>query len=360
MRNTTLLFVRRSLSAVVPALLAAGLAPAQSFIAQVKPAGSDLWGYASNTGEMVIKPAYKGCFRFNESGYAAVVDPATKNGAFINTKGERLTTSVPAFQLIGGLFSGADVQGFSCGLAPVKVGEKWGFLNTKGELAVPAAYDKVDAFESCLSVVEKNKKLFILTAEGKETPVADADIVDVKSFADGLAPFRTKGKLLGFMNGDQQVVIPAQYLSVGYFSGGLAWAKDKSEKHGFIDKQGAWVIGAKYDAAKEMDPGTGLARVKSGDAWLYVDRTGKEVSVAGAEGLGDFGDGLAEAKRGELVGFIGPDGSWVIEPKFNGARAFKNGFAAVKQGEKWGFIDTKGNWVIEPGYDSVKDMEKVQ
>ena len=347
-------------TALTLALLTTGLVPAQSFIAQVKPAGSELWGYMSNTGEMVVPPTYKHCFRFNTSGYAAVLDPSTKNGAFINTKGERLATTAPAFQLIGGMMSGGDVQGFSCGLAPVKVGEKWGFLNTRGELTVPATYDKVDAFESCLSVVEKGKKLFILTAEGKETPVGDAGIVDVRSFVDGLAPFRTKDKLFGFMNSEQQVVIPAQFLSVGYFSGGLAWAKDKSEKLGFIDKQGAWVVKPAYDAAKEMDPASGLARVKSGEAWFYVDRTGKEVRVADATGLGDFSDGLAEVKRGELTGFIGPDGTWVIEPKFNGARAFKNGYAAVKQGEQWGFIDTGGNWVVQPGFDAVKDMEKFQ
>ena len=348
----------RTLSLALP-LLVTTLTYGQRYIAQVKPAGQELWGYLSSTGEMVVPPTYKGCFRFNESGYAAVQDAATKNGAFINTKGERLATEVPAFQLISS-FGGGDVQGFSCGLAPVKVGEQWGFMNTQGKLAVQPVYDKVDAFESCLSTVMKGKKLFILTAEGKETPVADAGILDVKSFTDGLAPFKTKDKLHGFMNGEQQVVIPAVYLSVGYFSGGLAWAKDKSEKVGYIDKQGKWVIEPRFDAAKEMDPTSGLARVKSGEAWYYVDRTGKEVRPGGgATGLGDFSEGLAEAKQGELTGFLGPDGNWAIQPKFQGARAFKNGFAAAKQGELWGYIDPKGNWVIEPQYDTVKDMEKV-
>lgn len=339
-------------------LLTSAVVHGQRYIAQVKPAGQELWGYMSSTGEMVVPPTYKGCFRFNESGYAAVQDPATKNGAFINTKGERLATEVGAFQLISS-FGGGDVQGFSCGLAPVKVGETWGFLNTEGKLAVQPVYDKVDAFESCLSTVMKGKKLFILTAEGKETPVADAGIVDVKSFTDGLAPFKTKDKLHGFMNGDQQVVIPATFLSVGYFSNGLAWAKDKSEKVGFIDKQGQWVIAPTFEAAKEMDPVSGLARVKSGETWYYVDRGGREVRPSGATGLGDFSEGLAEAKQGELTGFLGPDGNWAIQPQFQGARAFKNGFAAAKRGEVWGYIDTKGNWVIEPRFDAVKDMEKV-
>ncbi|MBK8338630.1 MAG: WG repeat-containing protein [Flavobacteriales bacterium] len=334
------------------ATLSIGLATAasaQTLLVQVKPVGSDLWGYADNKGEMVVPPTYKSCFRFTESGYAAVNDPATKQGGFINTKGERLKTEVSDFELIGGLFQ-TDVQGFACGLAPVKVSEKWGFMNTEGKLTVPAKYDKVDAFDGCHTVVEIAKKKYILSSDGKESPLADANVVDVKSFVDGLAPFVTADKKHGFMDGDQKVVIPAQFMGVGYFSDGLAWAKDAGKKVGFIDKSGKWVIEPKFDAATDFDPVSGMARVKSGDATFYVDKAGKEMRVSDATGMEAFRDGLAEGKRGDLIGFFDKTGTWVIEPKYQGARKFKNGHCAVKQGELWGILGAGAEVRCYQGY----------
>ncbi|MBK6752250.1 MAG: WG repeat-containing protein [Flavobacteriales bacterium] len=349
----------KTIFSVALTLASASVGSAQTLLVQVKPAGSDLWGYANNKGEMVVPPTYKSCFRFTESGYAAVNDPVTKKGGFIDTKGQRLQTEVSDFELIGGLFQ-TDVQGFACGLAPVKVSEQWGFMNTEGKLVVPAKYDKVDAFDGCHTVVEIAKKKYILSSDGKEAPIADANVVDVKSFVEGLAPFVTADKKHGFMDGDQKVVIPAQYMGVGYFSDGLAWAKDAGKRVGFIDKTGRWVIEPKFDAATDFDPVSGMARVKSGEETFFVDKSGNAMRVTGATGLEPFRDGLAEGKRGELVGFIDKTGAWAIEPKFQGARKFKNGHCAVKQGELWGMIDKTGAWVLEPKYDGIKDMELVK
>ncbi|MBK9074218.1 MAG: WG repeat-containing protein [Flavobacteriales bacterium] len=367
-------------------------ASAQTLLVQVRLADSARWGYANEKGELVIPPAYKHCYRFSESGYAAVVDTTTQKGGFIDTKGERLKTEVREFELIAGPFR-TDIQGFACGLAAVKVGEKWGFMNTEGKLAVPAKYDKVDAFDGCHTVVEIAKKKYILSSDGKEAPIADANVVDVKSFVEGLAPFVTADKKHGFMDGDQKVVIPAQYMGVGYFSDGLAWAKDAGKKVGFIDKTGRWVIEPKYEAATDMDPVSGMARVKDGAATFYVDRDGNELHVNYGKDLGPFREGLADAwgeaiflvdkegvatwvrdttalqviqndvvkvKRVESLGFIDKKGSWVIQPQFEATRSFKNGYCAVKQGELWGMIDRTGKWVIEPKFEGIKDMELVR
>ena len=40
-------------------LLAAHLVNGQRFIAQVRPAGSELWGYVTSTGDMIVPPTYK-------------------------------------------------------------------------------------------------------------------------------------------------------------------------------------------------------------------------------------------------------------------------------------------------------------
>ena len=330
---------------------------AQTLLTQVKPVGSEFWGYMDNTGNMVIPPKYKHNFPFGSSGYAAVKDGATDKSGFINTKGEAVATEVADFTLISGMVK--DAQGFSCGLAPVKVGEVWGFMNTQGKLAIAAKYDKVEAFEECLAIVMLGKQQYILTAEGKESAVADANIVDVRGFQGGLSPFKQKDKKFGFMDGDQKVVIPATFLSVGYFVGDLAWAKSADNKVGYINRKGEWVITPQFEAGQEFDPISGMARVKQGDAWMYVAKDGTILRVTDTTVWGDFCEGLAKGKKGELIGFFDKTGKWVIEPQFQGVREFKNGYAAAKRGDLWGFIDKTGKWAIEPKYDAVKDMEKV-
>jgi WG containing repeat len=344
------------LSAAVLALV--GNTNAQTLVTQVKPAGGETWGYMDIKGNMIIEPKFRDCFRFNESGYAPARDPATELPGFINLKGEWLPTEVKEFKLITGLAT--DAQGFSCGLAPVKIGELWGFMNTQGKLAIAPKYDKVEPFEECLAVVMIGKKQFILTAEGKETAVADANIVDVKGFRGGLSPFKTKDKMHGFMDGSQNVVIPATFLSVGYFSDGLAWAKTKDEKVGYINKKGEWVIQPQFTQAHEFDEVSGMARVKQGDEWMYVAKDGTIMRMNETTKWNNFNEGLAEGVKGELTGFFDKTGKWVIEPQFQNARAFKNGYAAARRGELWGFIDKTGKWVIEPKFLSVKDMELVK
>ncbi|MBK9196754.1 MAG: WG repeat-containing protein [Flavobacteriales bacterium] len=344
------------LSAALCALV--GHANAQALVTQVRQVGNEFWGYMDNTGNMVIPPKYKHNFPFGPSGYAAVKDGATDKAGFINIKGEALATEVADFTLISGMVK--DAQGFSCGLAPVRIGEVWGFMNTQGKLAIAAKYDKVEAFEECLAVVMIGKKQYILTPEGKETAVVDPNIVDVKGFQGGLSPFKQKDKMHGFMDGNQNVVIPATFLSVGYFSGDLAWAKTKDAKVGYINKKGEWVITPQFDDAKDFDPTSGMARVKQGDNWMYVAKDGTIMRVTDTTVWGDFSEGLAKGKKGELIGFFDKSGKWVIEPQFNNVREFKNGYAAARQGELWGFIDKTGKWVIEPKFEAVKDMEKVK
>lgn len=331
---------------------------AQTLLCQARPAGSDLWGYMDIKGNMVIPPTYKNCFPFGESGYAAVRDLATDKPQFINAKGEALKTDPADFALITGLFGGRDAQGFTCDRAPVKVGKLWGFMGTDGKMAIAPKYDRVDPFEGCHAVVFLGKTQYILTADGKEVPVSDPNIVDVKGFKNGLSPFKLKDGMHGFMDATQSVVIPPQFLGVGYFTGELAWAKTKEGKVGYINRKGEWAIPAQFDAGEDFDGASGMARVKQGGAWMYVSRDGSIMRMTDTQSWGDFTEGLAKGKKGELFGFFDKTGAWVILPQFQNVREFKNGYAAARQGDKWGFIDRTGKWVIEPKFEVVKDMER--
>jgi hypothetical protein len=339
------------------ALLLGTGAIAQNYIILVQPAGVKEWGYADLSGKLIIDAKYKKCIGFSEDGLAAIYDGKLKQFYFINTKGETLPTEVTDFKLIEVLLFG--MKGFNDGFVPVKISEKWGFLNTEGKLAIPAIYDKVTVLNDGFASVQKGTKFFTVDKNAAEFPVDVADLADVNDFSEGLASFKTGGDQVGFIDGTGKVVIDAKYQAAGDFHGGLAWAKNSTGKVGYINTKGEWVVEAKFEAGKNYDKESGLARVKTGDAWAYVTSSGDLKFMKDSESWDDFNSGLARGKKGGKWGFFNADMVWAIEPKYDGARDFKNGYAAVKSGELWGVINNTGTWIIEPKYDDIKDVELV-
>lgn len=60
------------------------------------------------------------------------------------------------------------VWNFSEGLAPVRLGNKWGFMNRKQELVIPTKYDNVGPFKNGLAEVQIKNKWGFLDTQGNE------------------------------------------------------------------------------------------------------------------------------------------------------------------------------------------------
>jgi len=331
---------------------------AQNYVILVQPVGSKEWGYANLKGDLIIEAKYRKSIGFSEDGLAAIYDAKIKQFYFINLKGETLETEITGYKLKE--IFGFGMKGFSNGLAPVQLNEKWGFLNTEGKLAIPTKYDNVIPFNDGFSSVQRNGQFFVLDINGNEYPVDVPGIEDLNDFSEQLASFKTSGDLVGFVDGGGRLAIQPTYLSAGDFHGGLAWAKSTSEKVGYINPQGEWVLEPQYEAGKNFDAGSGMARVKTGDKWAYINRAGEIMYMYDSETFDDFFDGLARGKKNEKFGYFTTKGEWAIQPQFDGARDFKNGYASVKKGELWGVIDKTGAWVFEPKFEDVKDVEMVK
>ncbi len=330
---------------------------AQNLITQVKPSGSKTWGYANIKGEIVITAQFEKCYKFGSDGYATIYDTKQRQYYFINTKGEKLLTEINSFKLQDGF--GFDVAGFNDGLVPIKIGDKWGYLSNKGKVAIQAKYDEVSDFNGGFAVVKSGANYWVVNTKGEQIGITAPGALEVKSFTEGLAPYRGPDKTFGYIGTDGKVAIQSKFESVGYFHGGLAWAKTLDKKVGYINPKGDWVIQPTFDAGKDFDPESGLARIKNGDKWAYVKTTGEIMYVMITDTWGDFSNGLADGKSGGKIGFFDTKGQWAIQPQFDGVRDFKNGYAAAKQGNKWGMIDTTGKWVVQPYFDGIKDMELV-
>lgn len=69
-------------------------------------------------------------------------------------------------------------------------------------------------------------------------------------------------------------------------------------------------------------------------------------------------DGLAAMRDGAGWGFVDASGTWVVQPRYDDVRDFRDGRAAVKRGGVWGFIDRDGQEVIPPMYPEVRDFNE--
>lgn len=125
----------------------------------------------------------------------------------------------------------------------------YGFVNTRGEVALPAAYE------------------------------------DAYGFNDGLAAVR-RGTLWGFINTSGELVIDYQWASVNSFSEGLAVVKDANGLYGYIDQTGTLVIPCQYKSAYSCKNGV-MNVTDAGWRDIYINKAGEQIEdfVSEAEKL---------------------------------------------------------------------------
>jgi len=332
----------------------------QEMIAQFK-GGNGKWGYVNTKGEIVVEPKYKRCYPFRNG--LAKVD----GNKFINSKGEELKVQ---YKLI-------DTREFKEGLVAVNIKEKWGYMNTEGELEIPAIYQKVTDFNNGFAVVSKENEFYIIDINGNKTEVKTTEeLIKIKKFYEGLAIIvinkingdkANSGIRFGFINENAKVIIEPKYLKVGNFHGGMAWFRTIDRKIGFINKKGEEVIEPQFRVAGNFDPISGLARIEYVENEKkvkgYVNMKGEIKHFENSTIFKHFTEGLCVEKKDDLVGFIDATGNWVIEPKYKVATPFLNGFSKAKmmvnRKPKWGIINKKGEWVIEPNYINIYEFYPV-
>lgn len=191
---------------------------------------------------------------------------------------------------------------FMEGLSAIKIGEKWGVIDMKGKIIIPAKYDAVGRFHEGLAVVRTGDKDGFIDKKGNFIIPAKYD--GGGNFSEGLAPVKI-GDKLGFIDTKGNIVIPPEYDDVSDFSEGMAVVK-LEDKYGFINRNGDLVIPAKYDNARI------------------------------------FSEGLAGVQIGKKFGFIDKKGTLIIQPKYDGIGIFSEGIAQVELGDRLGFVDKKG------------------
>jgi hypothetical protein len=307
--------------------------------------GRNLNGFMDIKGNQIIKSPYYIQTDFKEElAVACKSDPLEShlpyqrnNCGYINKKGE---IAIPLN------FSFA--SDFSEGLAAVEFDDilfgrrSWGYINYNGKFVISPNYDFASSFHEGLATVGFNQKEGIINIKGEMIVTGGKTLVyttlayatKFSEFSEGLAKVsRNKFPnrygyvdLNGYINSKGDIVIPFKYYNAESFFEGLAKVSD-GKKFGFINKNDKLVIPFQYDKAFSF--ANGLAVVYQSSKCGYINKVGKLVIPTIYDFCKSFSEGLAAVQIQSDWGYINEFGKLVITPKFGIAFDFSGGLAAV-------------------------------
>jgi hypothetical protein len=234
---------------------------------------------------------------------------------------------------------------FSQGLAPVKVGEKWGYINKQGKFVIPPKFTCADDFSEGLAAVgeplARGVRGMYINPQGK-TIFSHRFGCTGNKFSQGLALIgeetiiNKSGTVVRTLRNNFRSSAPLSVFSENLLAVGNA------QGFGFINTQGRVVIPPQFRVVYPFSEGLALAEKKpggSGGSFGFIDKTGKFVIPPNLLVPSAFSQGLAPFCSGEnACGYIDKSGKVAISTQFADVSAFSENLAPVKVGNKWGYI----------------------
>jgi hypothetical protein len=261
---------------------------------------------------------------------------------------------------------------FSEGLAAVKIGGKWGYIDQGGSLVIPPKFAGAWFFWEGLASVKLDERSPLWGfVDRKGDVVIQPQFGMPLQFSEGLVEgYGEKNKVmnipLGYMNKTGKYIVrldePGFEIEVLLgFSDGLARVSMRPKhadgsvgpgKYGYIDHSGKWVIPRSFVAADDFHEGRAAVMGKDG-TWGYIDKAGEFVIAPRFEAASEFSERLAAVRIAGRWCWINKSGEVVIQPMFEAEEvgAFRSGMAVLVHNRKIGYINTKGEMVIPQTLD---------
>ncbi len=231
----------------------------------------------------------------------------------------------------------------------------WGFVDGRGNEVIPCRFKRVKNFNNGMAVVKLGNKWGAIDPMGEI--VIDFQYTRLGNFSEGLAwAYTSKGGC--YINTENEVIIPARFDKTNDFEGPVARVMVNG-RYGLINRVGDYILRPRYTNISEFDE-YGLAVVQFGRSRVrygLIDRAGNLRTRKSFRKIAPFSEGLAAVKYKDSYGFINLEGRLVISARYSKVADFKEGRAAVQREGVCGYIDAKGNEVIGLEYSKCLDFE---
>jgi WG containing repeat len=259
-------------------------------------------------------------------------------------------------------------DGFSEGLGQVRVNDKWGFINARGELVIRPQFDEVVPFSEGLAAVRIGNDWGFIDKTGRMVIAPTVSPEFNNKFSEGLLSVYLNGKF-GYIDATGRTVIPPRFDHARPFRSGVA-AVEIDGKPAYIDHHGTVVLRPNFRRADDFEEGLAPVYNRTLEHFGFIDGTGKIAipirfstlhnSVSGCWMSQRFSNGRAlmidYTQNWREWGYMDRSGAGVIPLKFRYANDFENGVAVVAVGDAafqhltYGLIDTNGKYLVEPKF----------
>ena len=247
-------------------------------------------------------PTNNGLFKVRENGQYTFVDSTGK-----------IAKGWQWFDFIGNFWEG---------IAPVRLGDRWGICNADGQVTIPLSLDTVSL-----------------------------------DYKHQLVWFKENG-MWGMANGASSKIIfweKCEYYQRLNFESPLIWLIKKEEGNGIIDTAGKWIVPPVYDWINASYSNTvPLIPFMRLDKMGFMDTSGWEIIVPTLDyDMYKYDLSFVKKKlwalQNGLWGLINSKGQWLIPPIFKQVSGKSNVGAWVSsESGLWGFVDTNGTYLVPP------------
>ena len=238
----------------------------------------------------------------------------------------------------------------------VKKSGLWGFVDPAGREVITCQFRRVNNFMDGVAVVKRGTKWGAIDKHGQV--LIDFKYSRLGNFQNGLALVHTN-KGVGFMDVEERMRIEPAFQKAFDFQDGVARVVEKG-RYKLIHPSGKYVNGSTFGQIFDFDE-AGLAIVRfTGTKVRYgiINRAGEVVTKQKYNRIEAYQEDLARVRFKGKYGFIDRAGNVVVPAIYSQANSFSEGRAAVMKDGYWGFVDAKGNEVIELEYTRVLDFDK--
>lgn len=267
--------------------------PFSDGIAKVKVVSehSDVYEYIDAKGSVLFGKTYSSCNSF-QNGYASYRNPDDPSewGLMDQTGKTIFTIKCKSLgSLSDGMISYEDSNG------------NWGFLDEKGNVVIPAQYQKVydvPYFSEGLAAVKKDGKCGYIDHNGKT--VIGFQYSETNPFSDGVAVVSSMdgkpGQNTGLIDKDQKILIPMKYRGITDSSEGMVGVigNGRIGLTAYFTNQGKQITGFDYTNYSSFHDGIAIVQTeKSGPQHGAINRYGEIIIPFIFTDLKDFHEGIS-------------------------------------------------------------------
>jgi len=249
-------------------------------------------------------------------------------------------------------------EAFHEGIAIVQLEGKYGFVNKSGELVIDAIYNDAYKMSEGHAVVEVGDKWGLINRTGEF--VINPAYDDLGNLNEGLCYF-SDGDLYGYFDLKGIIRLKQQYSDADDFDQGKAIVS-KNGNYGLIDVFGTTTIPFKYNKLKQYYPKVYLAKFEGN--WGLISNQEDTIVAFEYDFIGSMKNNRAIVEKEGVFNYIDPKGhliltDWLeIYPEYRQLAIFQNSYAKIKYEKGYNLIDTTGKKLFERDQLSLGDYGK--